>query len=50
MIKVRIQIKNEELKKTGAKGSVSPFAIAGEISKASGLGGFYKGIDSALAR
>jgi len=49
MIKVRIQIKNEELKKTGGTGSISPFTVASEIGK-NGIGGFYKGIDSALAR
>jgi solute carrier family 25 (mitochondrial oxoglutarate transporter), member 11 len=50
MIKVRIQIKAEELAKTGQKGSVSPFAMITEINKTSGIGGFYKGIDSAIAR
>jgi len=50
MVKVRIQIKNEELKKSGAKGSISPFAIVSEINSTTGIKGFYKGLDSALAR
>lgn len=50
MIKVRIQIKAEELAKSGQKGSVSPFAMISEIRKTSGIAGFYKGIDSAIAR
>lgn len=50
MIKVRIQIKSEELSKTGTKGSVSPFTVMSEIRQSSGIKGFYRGLDSALAR
>jgi len=50
MIKVRIQIKGEELAKKGEKGSVSPFAIIKEIRAQAGMRGFYRGLDSALAR
>lgn len=50
MIKVRIQIKAEDLAKSGQKGSVSPFVVMKEIHAQSGIGGFYKGIDSAYAR
>lgn len=50
MLKVRIQIKGEELARTGTKGSVSPFVVFNEIRSTGGIAGFYKGIDSALAR
>lgn len=50
MIKVRIQIKAEDLAKSGQKGSVSPFVVLKEIHSTSGIAGFYKGIDSAYAR
>jgi len=50
MIKVRIQIKSEQLAKSGTKGSVSPFTVMNEIRASSGIAGFYKGLDSALAR
>lgn len=50
MIKVRIQIKNEQLARSGTKGSVSPFTVMNEIRSSHGISGFYKGLDSALAR
>lgn len=50
MVKVRIQIKSEELARTGQKGSVSPFAVFKEIQQAHGIKGLYKGLDSAIAR
>ena len=50
MIKVRIQIKSEELAKKGERGKISPFAIINEIKSQYGIKGFYKGLDSALAR
>jgi len=50
MIKVRIQIKGEQLAKSGQKGSVSPFVVLNEIRQSHGIKGFYKGLDSALAR
>jgi len=50
MVKVRIQIKGEQLAKSGQKGSVSPFVVVNEIRQSYGIKGFYKGLDSALAR
>eukprot|EP00743_Colponemidia_sp_Colp-15_P000131 GILK01000150.1.p1 GENE.GILK01000150.1~~GILK01000150.1.p1 ORF type:complete len:316 (+),score=62.16 GILK01000150.1:38-985(+) len=44
MVKVRIQL----VEKAGA--SKSPFKIAGDLLKADGVRGFYKGLDSALLR
>src|SRR5689334_2482245 len=50
MLKVRIQIKAEDLAKSGQKGSVSPFVVMKEIHASGGIAGFYRGIDSAYAR
>ena len=50
MLKVRIQIKGEDLAKSGQKGSVSPFTVIKEINQTGGIKGFYRGLDSALAR
>jgi solute carrier family 25 oxoglutarate transporter 11 len=50
MVKVRIQIKSEQLARSGQKGSVSPFTVMNEIRASHGIKGFYKGLDSALAR
>lgn len=55
MIKVRIQIKSEELAKLRAEGkaptgSVSPFVVMGEIMSNGGIRAFYRGLDSALTR
>ena len=44
MIKVRIQLRGE------AKGKTSPIDVAKEIYHQGGIKGFYRGIDSALAR
>lgn len=53
-IKVRIQIVSEEkaLKTdvNGPKRSTSPFKVAGEVWKQSGLLGFYRGLDAAILR
>lgn len=55
MLKVRIQIKGEEisLAKAAGKtvsGSVSPISVFKEILSTGGVGAFYKGLDSALTR
>jgi solute carrier family 25 oxoglutarate transporter 11 len=54
MVKVRIQIKNEEVSKLKAQGkaagSVSPFVVIKEIMATGGVRTFYRGIDSALTR
>lgn len=56
MVKVRIQIKNEEISKLKREGkassnaSVSPFTVIKEVMAYGGVGAFYKGIDSALTR
>lgn len=55
MVKVRIQIKSEELSRLkhegkGTGGSVSPFVVIKEIMATGGAKTFYKGIDSALTR
>ena len=44
MVKVRIQLASE------SGGSTNPFKVAGECYKASGITGFYAGLDSALLR
>lgn len=53
-VKVRIQIVSEEksLKSGSTLGqkSTSPFKVAGEVYKQSGIFGFYKGIDAAILR
>lgn len=48
--KVRIQIRSEELGKAGQKGNVSFSYMAREIYKNTGVRGFYKGLDSSVAR
>jgi len=48
--KVRIQARSEELGKAGQKGNVSFSYMAKEIYKTTGLRGFYKGLDSSIAR
>ncbi len=48
--KVRIQARSEELGKLGQKGNVSFSYMAKEISKTTGIRGFYKGLDSSIAR
>lgn len=55
MLKVRIQIKGEEislLKAAGkpVTGSVNPLSVFREILATGGVRGFYKGLDSALTR
>jgi solute carrier family 25 (mitochondrial oxoglutarate transporter), member 11 len=56
MLKVRIQIKSEEISKLKAAGksiegqSVSPVTVFKEILSKGGVGAFYKGLDSALTR
>lgn len=50
LVKVRIQITSEITGKTGHKGNISPLFIAREVYKTSGVLGFYKGLDAALAR
>ena len=47
MLKVRIQIKSEQL---GKGANVSPFSMIKEIYSTGGVVGFYRGLDSALAR
>ena len=43
MVKVRIQIKSEELGKTKATGSVSPFNVFKEIVAKGGVSSLYRG-------
>jgi len=55
MLKVRIQIKGEELSLAKAagkpvSGSVNPLVVFKEILSTGGVRGFYKGLDSALTR
>lgn len=50
MIKVSIQLKSEEMSQKGEKGSISPLSVAREIYAQEGARGFYRGLDSALAR
>lgn len=54
-VKVRIQIVSEEKSLKGgdksiAQRSTSPFKVAGEVYKQSGILGFYRGIDAAILR
>lgn len=46
MIKVSIQLKSEE--QVNHKAKINPFAVAGEIFKAEGIRGFYRGYPYAL--
>lgn len=56
MVKVRIQIKSEEISNLKAAGksvegmSTSPFAVISEFKKQNGIKGFYKGLDAGLTR
>lgn len=50
LVKVRIQITSEIAGKTGQKGNISPIFIMKEVYKTSGVRGFYKGLDAAIAR
>ena len=55
MLKVRIQIKGEQISQMKAQGkpvvgSVSPLVVLREILATGGVGAFYKGLDSALTR
>ncbi len=49
-MKIRIQIKSEELGKTADRSKVSFANLSRELYRTSGFRGFYKGVDSSIAR